>query len=392
MRAHLRHMISRSGSAGVVLSAYISRVHVYLHVPFCARRCSYCDFAIAVRKQVPSEQYVAAVLKEWALWQQDPVWETGSELQTIYFGGGTPSRVSPQAIGRLLDRISADRAVAADAEITLEANPDDVTLAAAAAWRDAGVNRVSLGVQSFNPGVLSWMHRTHGVEQISRAVEAVRCAGIAALSVDLIFGLPAVLERNWAADLDQAFALEPEHVSLYGLTVEAHTALGHWAARGQVVPVDDERYAAEFLTAHAALLDRGYEHYEVSNAGKPGHRARHNSAYWRRAPFIGLGPAAHSGFGAERRWNIREWAAYQRAMTAGRSAMEGRELLDAAAIALEELYLGLRTTEGLALERVPETQVRQWELDGWATLAGGRLQLTPEGWLRLDALVASIER
>ena len=385
-------MISRSGSAGVVLSAYISRVHVYLHVPFCARRCSYCDFAIAVRKQVPSEQYVAAVLKEWALWQQEPVWETGSELQTIYFGGGTPSRVSPEAIGCLLDRISADRAVAADAEITLEANPDDVTLAAAAAWRDAGVNRVSLGAQSFNPGVLSWMHRTHGVEQISRAVEVVRCAGIADLSVDLIFGLPAVLERNWGEDLEQAFALEPEHVSLYGLTVEAHTALGHWAARGQVVPVDDGRYAAEFLTAHAALLDRGYEHYEVSNAGRPGHRARHNSAYWRRAPFIGLGPAAHSGFGAERRWNIREWAAYQRAMTAGRSAMEGRELLDDAAVAMEELYLGLRTTEGLALERVSEPQVRQWELEGWATLAGGRLQLTPEGWLRLDALVASIER
>jgi len=392
MRAVPRHMISRSGSAGVVLSAYISWVHVYLHVPFCARRCSYCDFAIAVRKQVPSEQYVAAVLKEWTLWQQEPVWETGSELQTIYFGGGTPSRVSPEAIGCLLDRISADRSVAADAEITLEANPDDVTLAAAAAWRDAGVNRVSLGAQSFNPGVLSWMHRTHGVEQISRAVEVVRCAGIADLSVDLIFGLPAVLERNWGEDLEQAFALEPEHVSLYGLTVEAHTALGHWAARGQVVPVDDGRYAAEFLTAHAALLDRGYEHYEVSNAGRPGHRARHNSAYWRRAPFIGLGPAAHSGFGAERRWNIREWAAYQRAMTAGRSAMEGRELLDDAAVALEELYLGLRTIEGLALERVSEPQVRQWELEGWATLAGGRLQLTPEGWLRLDALVASIER
>ena len=367
-------------------------MHVYLHVPFCARRCSYCDFAIAVRKQVPSEEYVAAVLQEWALWQQDPVWEAGSELQTIYFGGGTPSRVSPGAIARLLDRMSADRAVASSAEITLEANPDDVTLAAAAAWRDAGVNRVSLGVQSFNPSVLSWMHRTHGGDQISRAVEAVRCAGIADLSVDLIFGLPVVLERNWAEDLEQAFALEPEHVSLYGLTVEAHTALGHWAERGQVIPVDDERYAAEFLTAHAALLDRGYDHYEVSNAGRPGHRARHNSAYWRRAPFIGLGPAAHSGFGAERRWNIREWAAYQRAMAAGRSAMEGRELLDEGAIALEELYLGLRTTAGLDRGRVPETQVRQWELEGWATLSEGRLRLTPEGWLRLDALVASIER
>jgi oxygen-independent coproporphyrinogen-3 oxidase len=366
-------------------------MHIYLHVPFCTRRCSYCDFAIAVRKQVPSEQYVAAVLKEWALWQSEPVWETGSELRTIYFGGGTPSRVSPQAIAGLLHQISADRVVAADAEITLEANPEDVTPAAAAAWRDAGVNRISLGVQSFNPGVLGWMHRTHGVEQILRAVEAIRCAGIPDLSVDLIFGLPAVLERDWEEDLERAFALEPQHVSLYGLTVEAHTTLGHWTARGEITPVDDARYAAEFLTAHAALLEQGYEHYEVSNAGKPGHRARHNSAYWRRAPFIGLGPAAHSGFGPERRWNIREWAAYQRAMAAGRPALEGRELLDAAAIGLEELYLGLRTTDGLAVERVPETQVQRWEREGWATLAQSRVRLTPEGWLRLDALVASIE-
>ena len=365
-------------------------MHLYLHIPFCARRCSYCDFAIAVRKEVPSEGYVDAVLREWRFWQADGVWAASPEVQTIYFGGGTPSRLTPGSIGRLLEGIVADRPVAGDAEITLEANPDDVTLNAAAAWRAAGVNRVSLGVQSFDPGVLGWMHRTHTADQIPRAVEALRCAGIADLSVDLIFGLPAALGRDWATDLERAFGLESEHLSLYGLTVEPHTPLGRWTARGEVVPVDEDRYGAEFLLAHQALTSRGYHHYEISNAARPGHRARHNSAYWRRASFVGLGPAAHSGFGNERRWNVRDWAAYQRLLAAGKSPLEGREFLDAAAVTIEELYLGLRTNEGVASDRVPAALGRQWELAGWAVVGPDRIRLTPEGWLRLDALVPLI--
>jgi oxygen-independent coproporphyrinogen-3 oxidase len=370
---------------------YIPGMHIYLHVPFCARRCSYCDFAIAVRREVPSEAYVAAVLREWALWQSDPVWDSSPDIQTVYFGGGTPSRVTTAAIAQLLERIGADRRVVSGAEITLEANPDDVTLEAARGWRSGGVNRVSLGVQSFDPEVLRWMHRTHTAEQVPRAVEALRCAGIADLSVDLIFGLPAELRRNWAGDLERAFALHPEHLSLYGLTVEPHTPLGHWTGRGEVGAVDEGSYAAEFLTAHHALAAHGYEHYEVSNAGRPGHQARHNSAYWRRAPFVGLGPAAHSGFGSERRWNVREWAAYARVVGAGKSPMEGRELLDDAAVALEEVYLGLRTSEGLANRRVPAALRAEWERNGWATATADRVRLTAEGWLRLDALAASIE-
>jgi oxygen-independent coproporphyrinogen-3 oxidase len=366
-------------------------VHVYLHVPFCTRRCSYCDFAIAVRKQVPSDAYVAAVLREWALWQNESVWDGSPEVQTIYLGGGTPSRITPAAVDQLLDRIATDRHISSGAEITLEANPEDVTLTAATAWRAAGVNRVSLGVQSFDPGVLQWMHRTHTADQVPRAVEALRCAGIADLSLDLIFGLPAGLQRDWPADLERAFALVPEHLSLYGLTVEPHTPLGHWVRRGQVAAIDDDDYAEEFLAAHHALTSRGYEHYEVSNAARPGHRARHNSAYWRRASFIGLGPAAHSGFGGERRWNIREWAAYRRAVNSGRSPMEGRELLDPSAVALEELYLGLRTAEGLRRELVPFQLGEEWERSGWAATTTDRVRLTPEGWLRLDALVASIQ-
>jgi oxygen-independent coproporphyrinogen-3 oxidase len=366
-------------------------VHLYIHVPFCARRCSYCDFAIAVRRTVPSDAYVSAVLREWATWQTDPVWNTSPEIQTVYFGGGTPSRLEPPAVARLLDGFRRERRVSDGAEITLEANPEDVTPDAAASWRSAGVNRISLGVQSFDPAVLTWMHRTHTVEQVGEAVDILKRADLDEISIDLIFGLPAALNRDWSADLESAFALDPQHLSLYGLTVEPHTPLGRWTARGEVAPVDEERYAAEFLMAHAELTAHGYEHYEVSNAAKPGHRAVHNSAYWRRAPFIGLGPSAHSGFGRERRWNVRDWAAYERLLEAGRSPLEGSELLDSQSIGLEELYLGLRTHEGLAAHRIPDATTHAWESQGWALQVGGRIQLTSEGWLRLDALVPAVQ-
>jgi oxygen-independent coproporphyrinogen-3 oxidase len=365
-------------------------VHLYVHVPFCARRCSYCDFAIAVRRVVPSGAFTDAVLQEWKAWQAHPLWDESPVVETIYLGGGTPSLLEPSSLGRLLEAVARSRPVAEDAEITLEANPDDVTPPAAAAWHAVGINRVSLGVQSFDPAVLRWMHRTHRTEQVTPAVDALRQAGIRSLSLDLIFGLPVALARDWPRDLDTAFALAPEHLSLYGLTVEDHTPLARWAARGEVTPVDDDRYAAEFLDADAALAAAGFDHYEVSNAGRPGHRARHNSAYWRRAPFIGLGPSAHSGFGPTRRWNLREWTAYARAMAAGQEATAGTETLSPEAVALEELYLGLRTCEGLAADRLDPTTVAAWEAAGWAEPAAGRVRLTPEGWLRLDALVGAV--
>jgi oxygen-independent coproporphyrinogen-3 oxidase len=316
-------------------------VHLYVHVPFCARRCSYCDFAIAVRREVPSDAFAGAVLAEWRGWQGHDAWAEAPVVETIYFGGGTPSRLDPQAIARILDAVREDRPVSAGAEITLEANPDDVSPAAAGAWRAAGINRVSLGVQSFDPGVLGWMHRTHTAAQVPAAVATLRDAGIEELSLDLIFALPRSLERDWAADLDRALALEPDHLSLYGLTVEPHTPLGRWTARAEVRPLDDDAYASEFLLADARLRAAGFEHYEVSNAARPGRRARHNSAYWRRAPFIGLGPSAHSGFGSIRQWNIRDWTAYERAGRAGATLVAGREELDPAALRLDALVAAL---------------------------------------------------
>jgi oxygen-independent coproporphyrinogen-3 oxidase len=365
-------------------------MHVYIHVPFCARRCSYCDFAIAVRRTVPSRRFVETVIQEWSTWQSHPAWTASPAVDTVYFGGGTPSRLEPGAIGDLMAGLARDRDIAAGAEVTLEANPDDVTDGGAKAWRAAGVNRVSLGVQSFDPSVLEWMHRTHTVEQVGPAVEAIRAAGIGDVSLDLIFGLPAAFGREWDRDLSAAFAVLPDHLSLYGLTVEDHTPLGRWAARGEVVPVDDERYATEFLAAARALAIHGFEHYEVSNAARPGRRARHNSAYWARSPFIGLGPSAHSGLDRERRWNVRDWAAYDRLMADGASVVGGSERLTDEAVALEEAYLGLRTSTGFPAERLPADTVAAWAGAGWAREdTDGRVRLTVEGWLRLDALVAS---
>ncbi len=367
-------------------------MHLYLHVPFCARRCSYCDFAIAVRRTIPSEAYVESVLKEWEHWLPHPAWGNSPTLETIYFGGGTPSLLSSGALSRILDRVRQQRPVSAEAEITLEANPDDVTPDAARAWREAGINRVSLGVQSFEPPVLQWMHRTHRAEQVPAAVTILRGAGFTNLSLDLIFGLPAELERRWEADLERALTLQPDHLSVYGLTVESHTPLAHWIGRGENVPVDEVRYAGEFLAADQLLTSAGYQHYEVSNYGRPGRRARHNSAYWQRAPYIGLGPSSHSGFGHDRQWNLREWSAYQRAVARGESPVAGREQLDADARRLEDLYLALRTSDGLPAEAIPIERAHQWLDQGWLRSAGDgtRLALTPEGWLRMDALVATL--
>jgi oxygen-independent coproporphyrinogen-3 oxidase len=354
-------------------------VHLYVHVPFCARRCSYCDFAIAVRKSVPSERYVDAVLREWAQGRRE---EEAQTIETLYFGGGTPSHLDPAALERLIAGLPKG-----SRETTLETNPDDVTPERVRAWVKGGIDRVSLGVQSFDPAVLTWMHRVHTQEQALEAVRTLRGEGIQNLSLDLIYALPPELSRDWGRDLDGALALEPEHLSLYGLTVEPHTPLQKWVEGKKAKVADDDRYAEEFLLAHERLTAAGYEHYEVSNYGKPGKRAIHNSAYWQRRPFIGLGPSAHSGVDDRRWWNIREYAAWSEAVERGRESVEGSELLDAARIRLEDLYLGLRTSDGLPADRLRPGLADQWVGEGWALIHGGVIRLTAEGWLRLDALV-----
>jgi oxygen-independent coproporphyrinogen-3 oxidase len=253
------------------------------------------------------------------------------------------------------------------------------------------VNRVSLGAQSFDDRVLQWMHRTHDAARIGEAVRALRGAGFDNISLDLIFALPEELRRDWGRDLDRACALGPEHLSLYGLTVEPRTPLARWISRGATRPAGDERYAAEYLTAHERLARDGYVFYEVSNAARAGARSRHNSAYWSGRPYLGVGPAAHSFDGRVRRWNHGAWEAYRRAVVEGRAAVEAEEVLTAEQQGTERAYLALRTVEGLALT-APDLRapLGVWVKQGWAVVRGDRLTLTPEGWLRLDALVADL--
>ena len=362
-------------------------MHIYIHVPFCARRCSYCDFAIAVRRATPDDAFVEAIEREWASHAIHV--NVGEPITTLYFGGGTPSRLEPASIQRLIDTIGSRNGIVSDAEVTLETNPDDVTPERATAWRTAGVNRVSLGVQSHDPAVLEWMHRTHRAEQVVPAVAALRDAGIRNISIDMIFALPLELKRDWRRDLDQTLALEPQHFSLYGLTVEPHTPLFRWTERGTAIAAPDERYANEYLLANEMMIAAGFEHYEVSNAGQPGFRARHNSAYWRGVDYLGLGPSAHSFSAGVRRWNVREWTDYQARSARGESLIAGSETLDRDARALESRYLGLRTSDGLPLGELPQDVRDDWCRSGWATVTGDRVSLTVEGWLRLDALVAA---
>jgi len=308
-------------------------------------------------------------------------------LTSLYLGGGTPSKLGAEGITRLVDLVRGRWSFAPGAEVTIEVNPEDVNAADAAAWLSAGVNRVSLGVQSFHPAVLEWMHRTHDATQAVAAARTLREAGFADWSLDLIFALPREVDRSWSDDLARAIDLAPTHLSCYGLTVEPHTPLIRWRERGHVHDPEDERYEAEFLEADRRLGEAGYEHYEVSNYARPGFRARHNSAYWRRVPYVGLGPSAHSFSGDTRRWNERDYVAWRTAVERQRDPIGGAEEMTPSGIGIEVAYLGLRTSDGMLLTESNRAAFARWQDAGWAITDGSRGRLTPEGWLRLDALV-----
>jgi oxygen-independent coproporphyrinogen III oxidase len=362
--------------------------HVYLHVPFCARRCSYCDFSIAVRRDVPVDEYLAALDAELTIRFAAT---SPTEVETIYLGGGTPSRLGGAGVARAVTLIERHFPLARGGELTIEANPEDVDGGAIDAWAAAGVNRLSLGSQTFDDRVLEWMHRTHDSSAIERAVAAARAGGIGNLSLDLIFALPAELRRDFARDVERLIALGPDHVSLYGLTVEPATPLGRWVARGDAVERTEEGYEAEFLAAHDLLTAAGLEHYEVSNYALPGRRSRHNSAYWTGVPYVGLGPAAHGFDGSIRRWNARAYAAWRDLALARSDPLEGEERLTEANRSAESVYLALRSDRGLAVLPGERDVVASWEVAGWVTVGDdGRLRCTPLGWLRLDALAAAL--
>jgi oxygen-independent coproporphyrinogen III oxidase len=362
--------------------------HVYIHVPFCARRCAYCDFSIAVRRVVPVDEYVDALAREIDLrFPNAATWT----VDTLYFGGGTPSRLGGAGVAQMLEHVRRRIALAPGAEVTLETNPEDVDAESVARWRDAGINRLSLGSQSFDDRVLAWMHRSHDTSAIERAVDVVRAGSIDTISLDLIFALPEGVERSWEHDVARALALEPSHLSLYGLTIEPHTPMGRWKGRGELNESPDDRYESEFLYAHDALTGAGFDHYEVSNFGRAGTRSRHNSAYWTGVPYAGLGPSAHEFDGAVRRWNVGPYAEWVSRLGQQKDPIESFEALTESNRTAESVYLGLRTRDGLRVTDAEKERIARWIDAGWATyIEPERIVLTPLGWLRLDALAADL--
>jgi oxygen-independent coproporphyrinogen-3 oxidase len=235
------------------------------------------------------------------------------------------------------------------------------------------------------------MHRVHDSAAIPRAVATARDAGIGSLSLDLIFALPAALERDFERDVERALALAPDHISLYGLTIESATPLGRWVAAGREVEQPEEGYEREYLLAHRLLTSAGFEHYEVSNYARPGRRAVHNAAYWASVPYVGLGPAAHEFDGESRRWNARAYTEWLKLLAENRDPMGGSEILSEENRIAEQVYLGLRSDRGLAIRPEEPAIVKRWVDAGWATLSPeGVLRCTAEGWLRLDSLAAAL--
>lgn len=367
---------------------------LYVHVPFCARRCAYCDFAVQATREAPVEAWLSAVETEMRLLAEERGWTEPLTLDTLYVGGGTPSLLGAGAMAALRERLRPFAGWDPGAvEWTCEANPESFTPALAEDWRAAGVNRISLGAQTFHPDALRWMGRLHGPEGPVRAMLAARAAGFRSVSVDLIFGLPERLGRDWGADLERALELEPQHVSLYGLTAEAGAPLGRWVREGRETLADEDRYADEYLLAHERLTAAGFRHYEVSNFSLPGLQSRHNSAYWTGAPYAALGPGAHAFYPPLRRWNLRSWDAYREVLADGRLPVEGEEVVDEADAALERVWLGLRTHGGWALARATPAQREMadaWVRAGWAVEEEGALRLTARGWLLLDRLAVEL--
>ncbi|HEX6559807.1 MAG TPA: radical SAM family heme chaperone HemW [Longimicrobiales bacterium] len=367
--------------------------HLYVHVPFCLRRCSYCDFAVQAVSSAPTDAWLDAIGRELAHIHSEHVDLAGSALDTIYVGGGTPSLIGGAGMRGLRERIENMFRRDDGAEWTAEANPETLTEDVASDWRQAGVNRISLGVQTFDEDVLRWMGRMHGAAGPARAVKAARSAGFDNLSLDLIFGLPARFDRDWKGDLERIIDLEPEHVSLYGLTAEKATPLGRWVAEAKETLAGEEQYVAEYLLAVEMLTAAGFEHYEVSNFGLPGRASRHNQAYWVGVPYLGLGPGAHSFLPPARHWNVRDWRDYAARLNAGQSAREGAEVVEADTAGLERAWLGLRTSMGLQVATLSEPQLArlgEWQQHGLAMVAEGTVRLTAHGWLLLDRLVVEL--
>ena len=368
---------------------------VYIHIPFCRQACHYCDFHFSTNLTLQSEM-VDAIVNELAYrsdYLNDPI-------DTIYFGGGTPSLLSSIQIEQVLASIDKAFDISENAEITLEANPEDLSEVQASAFKEVGVNRLSIGLQTFNDAKLKWMNRIHSSDQSRSAMENARKAGFKNISLDLIYAIPDHSHLDWEEDLKTIVELDPEHISLYGLTIEDKTVFGKWEREDKLIQLPEDEAAKQYLFAIEYLANENFVQYEVSNFGKAGFHSKHNNAYWRVVPYLGIGPGAHSFDGVSRRFNIRNNAKYIQAVKAGEIYWEEEKLSEIQRIN-ETILTSLRTKEGLNLREINkqlqvslEDQHRDFlesiRNQGLIKMKDGYLNLTANGFLVADEIALKL--
>jgi putative oxygen-independent coproporphyrinogen III oxidase len=367
----------------------------YLHIPFCESRCHYCAFNTAPLEMAAMRRLVAALLREIDLAAAIP-WARDVTLGSVFFGGGTPSLLEPDDLGAIVDRLRRHFAVAVDAEMTVECNPESVTRPKLEAYRAAGVNRVSLGVQSLDDRLLGRIGRRHRAAGARQAYDEARGAGLGNVSVDLMYGLPGLDVDGFAQAVETVLDWAPDHLSAYGLSLDAGSL---WGA----VPVDglppEETVVAQYWTLARAAARRGYDHYEISNYARAGFRSRHNLNYWRRGEYLAFGPGA-AGFAGDTRWtNVKPVARYAAEIEDGRLPIDAAERLTPRQALAERLILGLRTADGVPASRLAErtdgdarlaARVTAWCDAGLLAASGDRVRLTEAGFLLSDSLFVEL--
>lgn len=372
------------------------RAGLYLHIPFCKQACHYCNFHFSTTLR-SKPAILEAILRELEL-QRDYL--SGAELGTIYFGGGTPSLLETRELVQIFEKIHALHRVSPDAEITLEANPDDLSLEKLRDLRDyTPVNRLSIGIQSFFDEDLRWMNRAHTAMHARRCLQAAAATGFRDLTVDLIYGAPTTPDAQWAENVRIVLEESIPHLSCYCLTVEEGTALAHFVRKGTAAPVDEERAARQFEHLLDATATHGYEHYEISNFALPGRYSRHNSSYWSGAPYLGVGPSAHSFDGQSRQWNVAHNARYLSALQSGNVPFE-REVLTPAQRYNEYVMTGLRTMWGCEIARIEafgepfsgyfNREKTQFLQNGALENTGTHIRLTRAGKLLADRIASDL--
>jgi len=370
---------------------------IYIHIPYCKQKCSYCNFHFSTDLKSKT-QITAAICREISLRKN----EIKESVETIYWGGGTPSLLNGDEIQRIFDVLYQHFEIVENPEITLEANPDDLSHEKISILKSTPINRLSIGVQSFFDEDLRLMHRAHNEIEALRSIQTAQDAGFDNITIDLIYGSPTTTREMWQKNLEKALALRVPHISSYALTVEPKTALNHWIKNQKVDDIDEEKQEEQFQMLVKTLIENGFLHYEISNFGKPGYLSKHNSSYWRGIPYLGIGPSAHSYDGQNRSWNVRNNQIYLQKINQGIIPSETEHLSENERFN-EMVMIRLRTMEGLSLhevqEKFPENfltqllQDLQPHLDNQTvTLEDAHIHITASGLFLADGIAASLFR